>query len=116
EIGGPLEPKKGLAAQALEFLLLSIPGEIRVLRSNRLRVVVGEQRGKVIATWLSALEPRSESGVHARAPCSGKARIRNLTRECVLDHVLPLTGHPRARPTTNEIAILEHAQIGFRLD
>ena len=34
----------------------------------------------------------------------------------MLDHVLALAAHARARPATNEVSIFEHAQIGLRLD
>jgi hypothetical protein len=58
ELGGPLEPEEGLPTQALEFFFLSRPGEIRVLSSDRLCVVVGEQRRKVVAACIGARRAR----------------------------------------------------------
>jgi hypothetical protein len=99
----------------LELFLFSSPCEVRVLGSDRLGVVVREQKRKLTATGGSLLEPRRECCVHSWTPCSRDVLVRHFARQRVLDHVFALTGNARAGAPANEVAILEHAQIGFRV-
>ena len=88
----------GLGSEPLGLFRIVRPREIRVLGTNRLRVVVREQRGKIVAVLAEALEPGCERGVEPGAACLRQACVRDFPRERVLDRVLALAGDARPRP------------------
>ena len=59
------------------------------------------------------LEPGSEAGVQARAPCARQACIRDLARECVLDRVLALPWDRRSSAQADEVPLLQRPEIGL---
>ena len=60
ELGGAPEPADRAYAQPLELVRLVRPGEVGVLGTGGLRVVVGEQGRVLVAAAARTLEPRGE--------------------------------------------------------
>src|SRR5437867_1109907 len=72
---------------------------------------MAEQRGMLVPSLAETLEPAGETSVEPRALRLGETRVRDLTRERVLDRVLALARHRGARAATDEVALLENAEI-----
>ena len=87
------------------------PSEIGVLGPDGLGVVVGEHRRVLVARLALALEPVREGGVQLRPPRLRQARVGDLARERVLDHVLALAGDRGAGAAADEVALLEQPEV-----
>ena len=94
ELGGPAEPGDRLRAKPLQLGVLAGPGQVGVLGSRRLGVVVREQGGVLAAAVSDPLEPGREGGMQARAPRLRDARVRDLARQRVPER--ELAARPRA--------------------
>jgi hypothetical protein len=90
ELGRPTQPHPGSLAQPVELLLIT-PGEVCILRSDRLRVVMSEQRCVLVPTLSRSREPVREARMENGPPRTRKAAICDLARKRVFDHELSLT-------------------------
>ena len=92
------------------------PGEVGVLRTNRLGVVVRKQSSVLVASESGFLEPRGEGSVQLCPPRLGDALVDHLARERVLDRVLALAGKRGAGATADEVALGEQLEVGHTAD
>src|SRR5262249_5984476 len=90
QLGRARGPLARLHAQLLGFGFVTRPGEVDVLGTDRLGVVVREESGVLVAALTAPLEPAREGGVKLRTSRLGQARVRDLARQRVLDRVLAL--------------------------
>jgi len=103
-----------LPAQRRNLLVRTGPGEVDVLGTHGLRVVVGQQRGVLVLGAAAPLEPLGEAGVEPGAARLRKTLVGDLAGQRVLDRVLAFAGHRRAVPPPDEVALLEHGEVGRR--
>src|SRR5439155_16095108 len=73
----PPRPFHRLRAQALSLVLPAGPGQVDVLGSDSLRVVVREQRGMLVVTLAARLEPAGKRSVESGPPGLGQAAVRD---------------------------------------
>jgi len=114
QLSGAREPCNRPVAQVCRLVLVTTPGEVRVLRADRLAVVVRKERRSLVPERV--LEPAREGCVETRAAGLGQALVRDLPCERVLDRVFAFAGHGRAGPAAYEVALLEDAEVGLALD
>ena len=112
ELARSPQPVHGTTANALELVEIVGPHEVRVLGPGGLCVVVGEKRSVLVAAVRLA-QPIGERGVQTASTCLGDTRVRDLTRERVLDRVLRRACHRRSGPTVDEVSLLEEIEVGL---
>src|SRR6266508_6420429 len=100
-------------AQSLELRTGIGPGNVDILRPDRLRVVVGEQGCVLVASLADPFDPFGELGMEPPASCFREASVRDLAGERMLEDVLDLTFERGAGAPADEVAALEHTQVGF---
>jgi hypothetical protein len=113
QLAGTLQPVNGSAAQAFGRFGVARPGEIRLLRARRLRVVMREQCRVLVSTAAGPLEPVREACMERGASGLRERPVRNLAGERVPEHILDVTRDRRAAAPPHEVAVLEGAEDGI---
>jgi hypothetical protein len=111
------QPRHCPRSDQLEPTQIVTPGEILLLGSHRLSIVMCEHGCSIVAVSAARLEP---CGVVRMQMCPAAFRKRpicNLARERMLEDELPLTlGRRRAGAAANEVALLEGVKIRSAVD
>ncbi len=111
ELGGPDRPVPGLSAEGGEALRLARPGEIDVLRSDRLGVVMGERGRVLVAPVAVMLDALRIGGVEPGPPRRRQAVIGHIPGEGVLEGVPPGRPVGRARDTADEVPAPQRHEV-----
>src|SRR5437660_733626 len=98
----------GVGSQALQLLFLVAPGEVRVLRPDRLRIVMGKKRRVLVAALAETFDPVRELGVQPSPPRLCQATVGDFARERVLEDILDLARQRGARTLPDEVSNLKH--------
>ncbi len=113
ELACAATPGDGFLAQPFVLTRVVAPDEVGVLRPNRLRVVVGEQRRVLVTRPLSVVQPIADACMKATTSSLRDAGVGDLARERVLDCVLALADDRRASSAPDEVPLLEEIEVGL---
>ena len=108
---GAAQPHDGPLAEAAELGVLGLPGEVDVLRPHRLGVVVGQERRVLVAPLPRQLEPPGEARMKPCPSCLRQTSVGDVPGQRMRDRELTLAGDRGARPMTDEIALLQQAEV-----
>ncbi len=112
EVGRRGGADDGLRAERARRVGFAGPGEVGILGSSGLGVVVREHR-RDSRRLRAVARPRRERGVETGAFRAGReASVRDLSRHRVLDHVLTLAVDRGVGAMPDEVAVLERLEVG----
>jgi len=101
EAGRTPEPGDRARPQPDEFFRFTRPGEILVLRSDRLGVVVREFGRMVVSSLARFLEPGGICGMEPRASRGHQASIRDVTCQRMRESEVAVAAPDEAAPAEN---------------